>query len=276
MAGATRITTRNARFQQWEALLSNRTKRQRNGEFLVQGVRPITMAVRHGWEIRALLYDDGAALSAWARDLLDTVRAAKVAMSPVLMRELGEKAEAGPELLAVVALPPDDLTRIPVSPAMLTVVFDRPSSPGNIGSVIRSADALGAAGVIITGHSADIYDPQAVRASTGSLFSVPSVRAVSHRAVLDWADGIRARGTGIRLVGTDESGTRDLAQLDFTGPALVLIGNESSGLSTAWREACDDVARIPMTGSASSLNAAAAASIVLYEAARQRAAPAGA
>jgi TrmH family RNA methyltransferase len=157
---------------------------------------------------------------------------------------------------------------------MLTVVFDRPSSPGNIGSVIRSADALGAAGVIITGHAADVYDPQAVRASTGSLFSVPSVRAASHRAVLDWAGAVRARGTAIRLVGTDESGTRDLAQFDFTGPVLVLIGNETSGLSAAWREACDEVARIPMTGSASSLNAAAAASITLYEAARQRAAAA--
>jgi 23S rRNA (uridine2479-2'-O)-methyltransferase len=272
MAGALRITTRNASFQQWAALLSNRTKRQRSGEFLVQGVRPITMAVRHGWKIRALLYDDSASLSGWARDLLDTVPAAKAAVASSLMRELGEKADAGPELLAVVALPPDDLARIPVSPTMLTVVFDRPSSPGNIGSVIRSADALGAAGVIITGHAADVYDPQAVRASTGSLFSVPSVRAASHRAVLDWADGVRARGTGIRLVGTDESGTRDLAQFDFTGPALVLIGNETGGLSAAWREACDEVVRIPMTGSASSLNAAAAASIVLYEAARQRAA----
>jgi len=270
VAGALRITTRNARFQQWAALLSNRAKRQRSGEFLVQGVRPITMAVRHGWPVRALLYDDHVPLSGWARDLLDTVPSARVAVAPALMRELGGKTETGPELLAVVALPPDDLTRIPVSPAMLTVVFDRPSSPGNIGSVIRSADALGAAGVIITGHAADVYDPQAVRASTGSLFSVPSVRVPSHRAVLDWADGIRARGTGIRLAGTDESGTRDLAQFDFTGPVLVLVGNETSGLSAAWREACDEVVRIPMSGSASSLNAAAAASIVLYEAARQR------
>jgi 23S rRNA (uridine2479-2'-O)-methyltransferase len=270
VAGAQRVTTRNARFQQWAALLSNRTKRQRSGEFLVQGVRPITLAVRHGWQIRALLYDDRAALSGWAREMLDTGPATTVAVAPELMHELGGKTEAVPELLAVVGLPPDDLSRIPVHPAMLTVVFDRPASPGNVGSVIRSADALSASGVIITGHAADVYDPQAVRASTGSLFSVPVVRIPSHRAVLDWAGAVRASGIGIRLTGTDESGTRDLAQFDFTQPVLVLIGNETSGLSAAWREACDDIVRIPMSGSASSLNAAAAASIVLYEAARQR------
>lgn len=270
MAGALRITTRNARFQQWAALLSNRTKRQRSGEFLVQGVRPVTMAVRHGWEIRALLYDDRAALSGWAREMLDTVPAIRAAVAPELMHELGGKTGAVPELLAVVGLPPDDLSRIPVSPALLTVVFDRPASPGNIGSVIRSADALGASGVIITGHAADVYDPQAVRASTGSLFSVPAVRVPSHRDVTGWLADIRAGGLDARLAGTDETGTQVLAHYDFTRPALVVIGSETSGLSAAWREACDDVIRIPMSGSASSLNAAAAASIVLYEAARQR------
>ncbi|HEU5416885.1 MAG TPA: TrmH family RNA methyltransferase, partial [Streptosporangiaceae bacterium] len=245
MAGALRITTRNARFQQWAALLSNRTKRQRSGEFLVQGVRPVTMAVRHGWEIRALLYDDRAALSGWAREMLDTVPAIRAAVAPELMHELGGKTGAVPELLAVVGLPPDDLSRIPVSPALLTVVFDRPASPGNIGSVIRSADALGASGVIITGHAADVYDPQAVRASTGSLFSVPAVRVPSHRDVTGWLADIRAGGLDARLAGTDESGTQDLAHYDFTRPALVVIGNETSGLSAAWREACDDVIRIP-------------------------------
>src|ERR1700760_3683428 len=84
-----RISSRNARFQQWEALLGNRTKRQRAGEFLVQGVRPITLAARFGWPFRPLLYDDGRALSAWARDLLRDVPALPVAMAPDLLAELG-------------------------------------------------------------------------------------------------------------------------------------------------------------------------------------------
>ncbi|MFC7529876.1 RNA methyltransferase [Actinoplanes sp. GCM10030250] len=265
-----RVSGRNARFQQWEALLGNRTKRQRRGEFLVQGVRPISMAVEHGWQIRELLHDAGAHLSDWARETLDTVPAEKIAVSRELMHELGGKADTVPELLAVVALPDDDLRRIPAGPAMLTVVFDRPASPGNIGTLIRSADAFGASGVIITGHAADVYDPKAVRASTGSLFALPVVRVPSHQAVLSWVAGVRAGGVAMSIVGTDEHGTLDAADHDFTRPTLMLIGNETTGLSSGWREACDQLVRIPMSGSASSLNAATAATVVLYESARQR------
>lgn len=268
-----RVTSRNARFQQWEALLSNRAKRQRRGEFLVQGVRPIAMAVEHGWQIRELLHDAGAQLSGWAREVLDTVRAEKIAVAGELMHELGDKADTVPELLAVVALPEDDVCRIPAVPAMFTVVFDRPTSPGNVGTLIRSADAFGASGVIITGHAADVYDPKAVRASTGSLFAVPVVRMPSHRAVLSWVEDVRAKGIGMSIVGTDEHGALDAAEYDFTRPTLALIGNETTGLSAGWREACDQLVRIPMSGSASSLNAAAAATVVLYESARQRATP---
>jgi len=271
LAQGLRVSSRNARFQQWEALLGNRTKRQRRGEFLVQGVRPITMAVAHGWQIRELLYDSGASLSAWARETLTGVPAEKVAVSRELMHELGGKADTAPELLAVVAMPEDDLDRIPAGPSMLAVVFDRPASPGNIGTLVRSADAFGADGVIVTGHAADVYDPRAVRASTGSLFGLPVVRVPSHQAVLDWVRDVRAGGVGLRLVGTDENGDRDAAAYDFTRPTLTLIGNETAGLSAAWREACDDLVRIPMHGTASSLNAAAAGTVVLYEAARQRA-----
>jgi 23S rRNA (uridine2479-2'-O)-methyltransferase len=265
-----RVTSRNARFQQWAALLDNRAKRQRSGEFIIQGVRPITLALRNGWPIRVLLYNADSAASRWARETLDAVAATKIAVSAELMQELGEKDEGPPELLAVAELPADDLARIPVGDGLLGVVADRPASPGNLGTLIRSADAFGASGVIVTGHAADPYDPRSVRASTGSLFSLPVVRVASHRAVLDWAAALRAGGTGVSLVGTDERGDLDVTEVDFTRPTLLLVGNETAGLSAAWREACDHLARIPMLGTASSLNAAMAASIALYESARQR------
>ncbi|MEU4473245.1 RNA methyltransferase [Micromonospora sp. NPDC023888] len=271
MVAVLRVTTRNARFQQWEALLGNRTKRQRSGEFLVQGVRPIKLAIQLGWQVRQLLYNADAHLSTWAHETLDAARATQVAVAGELMFELGGKVDVAPELLAVVALPDDDLRRIPTGPDLLAVVFDRPTSPGNIGTLIRSADAFGASGVILTGHAADVYDPKSVRASTGSLFSVPAVRVPSHRPVLDWVETIRADGVDVRVVGTDESGAVEAAQYDFTQPTLLVVGNETSGLSSAWRDACDHLIRIPMVGTASSLNAATAGSVVLYESARQRA-----
>ncbi|MFC3383302.1 TrmH family RNA methyltransferase [Couchioplanes azureus] len=262
-----RITTRNATFQQWQALLTNRAKRQRAGEFLVQGVRPISLAVQHGHQIRALLSAEGAGLSRWAREVIETARAPRAVLSAELMRELGGKDEETPELLAAVGLPADDPARIPAGPDLLVVVFDRPTTPGNIGTLVRSADAFGAHGVMVTGHAADPYDPRAVRASTGSLFALPVVRVPSHREVLDW---VRALGVPVQVVGTDEGGPVDLAGHDLTGPTVLVVGNETHGLSAAWRDACDQIVRIPMVGAASSLNAASAGTVALYEAARQR------
>ncbi|MBD8078879.1 rRNA methyltransferase [Cellulosimicrobium arenosum] len=265
-----RITTRNAAFQQWQSLLTNRTKRHRAGELLVQGVRPVTLAVESGWTVRTWLVDAERPLSSWAHAMLDRVRTRRFEVSTELMRELGGKDDDAPELLAVVEMPPDDLGRVPVGDGFLGVVLDRPTSPGNVGTVARSLDAFGGSGLVVAGHAADPYDPRAVRASTGSIFAVPTVRVPSGREVLDWVAERRSGGRPLTLVGTDEDGDVELAAHDLTGPTLVLTGNETSGLSSAWREACDVMVSIPMLGSASSLNAASATTVVLYEAVRQR------
>ncbi len=264
------MTSRNALFQQWQSLLANRTKRLRAAEFLVQGVRPITRAVQLGWTIRALLHDGRPSPSRWAADLWARTPAARFVVAPELMRELGDKSAGVPELLAVVQMPGDDFSRIPVGPDLLGVVLDRPGSPGNIGSLIRSVDALGGSGVVVTGHGADPYDPQCVRATTGSFFSVPTVRAPSHREVLSWIGDQRAAGIPVTVIGADEDGQRSIWDADLTGPVIVVIGNETTGMTAAWRSECDVLVGIPMTGTASSLNAASAGSIMLYEARRQR------
>ncbi|MDF8262851.1 TrmH family RNA methyltransferase [Luteipulveratus flavus] len=272
---ATRVSRRNATFQQWQTLLTNRTKRTRAGEFLVQGVRPITLAAEQGWTIRSFLYVDGARLSQWATGLLDRTAADRYALAPELLQELAEKDEDAPEMLAVVEMPPDDLSRIPAG-AGPTLVFDRPSSPGNIGTMIRSIDALGGAGLVVTGHAADPFDPKCVRATTGSFFAVPVVRVGSHADVLTWVARRRDRGETVSVLGTDEGGDATPHETDLTGSDVVVIGNETRGMTAAWRDACDRVLSIPMIGSASSLNAASAATVVLYEAHRQRLTRAGA
>lgn len=270
-----RVGTRNARFQQWQALLQNRTKRTHQGEFLVHGVRPITLAVEHAWPLRALLRPADTSLSGWAHELMERVRTEQpdveqVEVTPELLRELGEKTDEPPELVAVAAIPPDRFDRIAVPANGLAVVFDRPTNPGNIGTLVRSADAFGACGVVVTGHAADVYDPKAVRASTGSLFAVPTVRAAAPRDVLDWVEDLRAAGVPMRILGTDETGSVEVDAADLTGPTLLVVGNETRGMSVAWRDACDEIVRIPTGGTASSLNAAVAATVVFYEVDRQR------
>lgn len=271
----TRVITRNATFQRWQSLLTNRAKRHRAGEFLVHGVRPISQAVSQGWTISELLHDGRPKPSAWAEDLLASVPATRFAVAPELMAELGEKSEGTPELLAVARMRGDDFARLPADHALLAVVFDRPASPGNIGTLIRSIDAFGGSGLVVTGHAADPYDPRCIRASTGSFFSVPVVRAPSHREVLAWLAELRSGGLPVTVLGTDEDGTADLrgvglGGVGLGGPMVIVIGNETTGLAAAWRGECDVIARIPMAGTASSLNAATAGSIVLYEAMRQR------
>ncbi|WP_309234453.1 TrmH family RNA methyltransferase [Nocardia sp. XZ_19_385] len=272
--GGRRVSTRNASVQVWQAYLTNRNTRNRDSRFLVHGVRPITQAIANDWPLETLLYRLGTPeLSSWARELLDTTDVPCVGLVPELMAELGEKSTGTPEVVAVAESRQDSLeTFEPGEPGdfPIIVVFDRPNSPGNLGTLIRSADAFGASGVIVTGHGADQYDPQAVRASTGSLFAMPVLRAAGAAQVVAFRDRQIQRGIPTRIVGTDEHGTHAIYDQDFTEATILVVGNETSGMSQAWLEACDDLLSIPMGGTASSLGAPSAGAVALYEISRQR------
>src|SRR5699024_304111 len=153
------------------------------------------------------------------------------------------------------------------------VVFDRPRTPGNIGSLARSVDALGGVGLVITGHAADPWDPASIRSSTGSVFAVPVLRCASHLEVTERLAARAAAGQRWTVVGLDEAGGRQLSETALSGQVVLVVGNETVGMSAGWRESCDQTAEIPMRGSASSLNASVAGSIALYEARRQRGCP---
>lgn len=265
-----RIRGENADYQHLETLRRNRAKRQRHGEVFVEGVRAINLALRHGWPITAFVYAPERRLSDWAAGILARSPATIHAELPLhLMEQLSQKDEPS-ELLAVVAMPDDRLDRIPVRASPLVVVFDRPASPGNLGTLIRSCDAFGADGLIITGHACDLYDPETIRASTGSLFALPAVRLPSHAELLPWLGQLRSARPGLQVVATDEYGESEAAAHDFTRPTVLLLGNETWGLSAAYRQLADATVRIPIGGEASSLNVAVAGSILLYEARRQR------
>ena len=265
-----RIHSEDNDFQYAETLRRNRTKRQKHREFFVEGVRPINLALEHGWEIRAFLFSRERPLSGWAEGVLRQSAAKAHYELPLhLMAKLSGKEETS-ELIALAAMPPDDLSRIPVGEDLLVVVFDRPASPGNLGTIIRSCDALGAHGLIVTGHAADVYSPEVVRGSTGSLFATPVVRLTSHQELLPWFDVIQTAIGDFQVVGSSARADTDLSALNLMRPTVLVVGNETRGLSEAYRELCDVLIRIPMGGAATSLNVACATSIMLYEVDAQR------
>ena len=230
---------------------------------------PINHALAARWPVRAVICDRGRALSGWALDVLGRCgEAARVMMSRELLEEISDKEEPS-ELLLVVEMRDAALSALDAA-APMTVVLDRPSSPGNVGSIIRSCSAFACGGVVLLGHAADPYDPHAVRASLGALFSVPLVVNPSSAELLDWLAGLRAAAPGLQVVGADPGGTVAIDDVDFKRPTVLLLGNEKLGLGARMRELCDLTFAIPMSGVVDSLNLAAAATVVLYEAARQR------
>ncbi len=265
-----KIHTENNDFQFLETLRRNRTKRKRAGVFFVEGVRAINQALAYGWSIHSFGYSRAKRLSAWATDILETSQAQfHYEMPPALLAKISQKENTS-ELIATIAMPPDDLDRIPAKKSPLVLVLDRILSPGNLGTIIRSGDALGVDGMILTGHAADLYAPETIRATTGSFFALPVVRLPSHKALIPWIESGRQKYPHLQVVGTSAKSDSVLQAHDFTPPTILLIGNENHGLGQNYRTLVDEMVTIPMSGSATSMNVACAASILLYEIARQR------
>ena len=270
MSRTVRIGKANSAYQVLASLRSNRVKRHRLRQFLVEGVQPINIALDRGWRVEAVVSSQGRPHSRWAADIVARAAApVHYELTADLFAALSGKSEPS-ELLVVLRVPDDDLERIRVAPDLLAAVVDRPGNPGNLGTLIRSSDAFGVHGLAVTGHGVDVYDPATITASRGSLFAVPVVRSGAPADIIAWADRVRAAVGRCLLVGADEHGTTDVDRHDFLQPTIVVLGNETAGLSRPWQQACDVLVRIPMSGAASSLNVGVAGSVVFYEAMRQR------
>jgi TrmH family RNA methyltransferase len=264
------VGRRNSTYQVLQSLRSNRQKRHSTRTFLVEGVLPITRAIDNGWTFAGLVCADGASLSSWARDVRARANApTHYALAPALFAELSGKDEPS-ELLGLVAMADTAIERIPIRPDLFVAVADRPANPGNLGTLIRSCDALGIHGLIVSGHAADVYDPTTISASRGAVFAVPIARIESHTQLADWLARVRATIGACQVAGAEERGSVDITAFDLTRPTIVVFGNETRGLSHAYQQLCEAAVRIPMVGAATSLNVSIAASIVFFEALRQR------
>lgn len=250
-------------FQHAEVLKRNRTRRHQSGECFVEGVRPIQRLVASGWPIRSVWSDRRRRLSSWAEEIVRASGADRHYQLPTeLMDRLSDREDPS-ELVMVAATPRIRLAGLALPDDLLVLVLDRPSSPGNLGTVVRSADAFGAHAVLVAGHAADPFDPRAIRASMGSVFGVPLAELDGPAELAAWLVG-----RDVAVLGTDSAGDVALRDADLRRATVVVMGNEGAGLSYRFRELCTGIVRIPVR--TDSLNMAMAASILLYEAAGQR------
>ena len=268
-----RIRTRDAAYQKLEVLSSNRNKRYKYREFLVEGVRNINEARKNGWEFSSLIFDPAAELSDWAKDTLKKTKTdVNIELSGSLMAELSEKEDTS-ELMAVIKMRKDDTDQIKIGEkAPLIAIFDRPSNKGNLGTIIRTLDSLGADGLILTGHGVDLYDREVVGATMGSFFALPAVRIPKHSDLLAYMDELRGRYGELQIIGTTAHTAKAVWEPDLTKPTIFMIGCETDGLSEGLRAYCTDMVTIPMAENcaATSFNVACAATVMFYEAVRQR------
>ena len=266
-----RIYSSNSDFQLLEVLKTNRNKRHKQGLFLAEGVKPINEALRAGWEVHSFLYSFERPLSDWATCLLEGIPTeVNYALTQALMEALSDKSDAS-ELLAVLRMREEiPFERTCENPVF--VLFDRPSNKGNLGTLLRSCDAFGAGSLVLTGHGVDIYDPEVVRSSLGSLFRVPFLRLSSNDEIEALFASLREQYPGLQIVGTTSHRKQIISEAKLTGPVLFMLGNETEGLNRKLTDQCDTLVTIPMKAeaAATSFNVSCAATVMLYEAARQR------
>jgi TrmH family RNA methyltransferase len=242
--------------------LKKRALREDAKRFLVEGAQGVGEA----------LAEDGRLLSLFVTDELDPLAAraasAGVAVDPVTEHVMERLTSTVTPQGVVGVAPFVDVGLDALSPSGVVAVLHEVRDPGNAGTILRSADASGAAGVVFAGPSVDAYNPKTVRASAGSIFHVPLVRDV---ATSDTLDALRAAGRAV--VAMDAAGDDDLFEVDLPPAPVFVFGNEAVGLPAEILETADRRVRVPQPGRAESLNLAAAATICLFEWVRRGRAP---
>ncbi len=240
--------------------------RFRTGSYLIEGIRHLARAVEHNAPIQSVFYDPSVLSNRFGRKLARRLRQSglpSTQLSPQLYRELTLATE--PQGIgAVLRQHWTSLAELRVSPDSLWLAVESLDSPGNLGTIIRTAEAAGIAAIFMISPGADPWNPAAVRASMGSLFSQKLVRC-SHREFVDWA-----QSSSVTLVGSSPNGLMDYRTWRCRWPAALLIGSEKEGLSEGLIEASNLTVRIPMVGRGESINAAVAAGILLFEMSNQR------
>lgn len=235
--------------------------RREHRAFVAEGLKLAGTAREVDWPVRMMAYDAAAPRGGFLDTVLDWAGSRGARLLPVTAEILGVMtAKDNPQtVVGVFGQRSLGLADVDVAAGRTWVALEQVRDPGNLGTIVRTVDAAGAAGVILVGNCCDPWSIEAVRATMGSIFAVPIVRADA-AAFGAWA----ARWPG-SIVGTHLSGTADYRQVAYHDPTLLVMGSEGPGLTDATAALCTDLVKIPMTGRADSLNLAIATALMIYE-----------
>lgn len=244
--------------------LRDRRVREQEGACVVEGIRQVVSAVEGGHQIEAFLVDPARLRSdvAWESIHRATERGAALVELPARDMERISSRDNPVGLVAIVRWSPLPLDTLSVDNEGIYLVADDVHDPGNLGTLARATDAAGGRALIVLGGT-DPAHPSALRASLGTMFLLPVHAARSHDELFGWAAG------RCRTVATSAHAEHEVWESNLRPPVAIIVGNEATGLDPATVARCDVTTRIPMLGTATSLNVAVAAGVFLYEARRQ-------
>ena len=245
--------------------LRDRREREATGLTIVDGAREILRALDAGVRVSSAFVANDLIRSPDARAVAERLhgRPTTFEATPAVLAKVafGERSDG---IVAVIETPARSLADVPLAKDALVVVVEGIEKPGNLGAVLRSADAAGATAVVAVDARTDLFNPNAIRASLGTIFAVPVATARSSDALGWLVDG------GVRPVAAIVDAEVRYTDVDLRGPIAIVLGSEAGGLSSIWRDVRVTAVSIPMAGAADSLNVSIAAAVVLFEAVRQR------
>lgn len=245
--------------------LSRRKYREQHAEFLVQGIQPVLHALAARADVRALIIAPALLTSEIALATVEKHRGIGLRVVQVTAPVFSSFAEREHPtgLAALIGMPRQTVAELKVTATSVFAALYEISNPGNLGTIIRTVDAIGGSGVILIGASADPYDPTALKASRGAMFHLPLVRVPDAGAFADWCTR-----NAMNVITTSDQAETDLWTSAFRPPLVLVFGNEGGGLPPELL-AEGHAVRIPMFGAVDSLNLAVAAGVLLYEVRRR-------
>jgi TrmH family RNA methyltransferase len=246
--------------------LRDKSVRDKSGHFLIEGYRELLRACDAGQPVETVFICPELYLGTNEQALVQKLRTAGTRVfqtNDKVFHKISYR-DRPDGLIGVAVQQKKMLPDLPLSPSPFLVVAEAIEKPGNLGTILRSSDAVGVDGLIVCDRCTDIFNPNVVRASVGTLFTVPVVEASSAETIA-WL-----KANGIAILAATPSAEREFTCVDMTKPVAIAVGTEQLGLSDQWMDQADIRVRIPMCGMADSLNVAMATTLLLYEALRQR------